>query len=223
MPEKLGEGVLVFQSEQVRFGSDTLRLADFTIVRKGDTVCDLCSGTGAAVLQLFCGEVPPAKAVCVEIQPDAAALIERSVQASGLTGRIQVVCADLRRKPLPAGQFDAVLCNPPFYPLGSGCVSLSSSAAAARHEAFCTLQDVCSEAARLLRSGGRFTLCIRPERLADLVCLLRDFRLEPKRMRLLQHCRTKAPYLLLMEARRDGRPGLHIEPTLICQEESTVP
>ena len=69
-------------------------------------------------------------------------------------------------------------------------------------------------AARLVRNGGRFALCHRPERLTDLLCALRVCGLEPKRLQLAAHAPDRPPSLVLVEAVRQGRPGLEVLPTL---------
>ena len=66
-------------------------------------------------------------------------------------------------------------------------------------------------ARRLLRNGGRFALCHRPERLCDVLCALRAQGLEPKRVKLLSHSPGHLPSLLLVEGVRQGRPGLTVE------------
>ena len=60
----------------------------------------------------------------------------------------------------------------------------------------------------------------KPERLTDLFCRLRDCGIEPKRLRMVCSRPEKAPSLVLVEGRRDGRPGLTVEPTLFLQDES---
>ena len=75
--------------------------------------------------------------------------------------------------------------------------------------------DVCAAAARLLRYGGCFAVVFRPDRLVDLTDTLRQNRLEPKRLRFVQHTAADAPSLLLLEARKGGRPGLTVEPPLL--------
>ena len=91
---------------------------------------------------------------------------------------------------------------------------------AARSETGCTLEDICTAAAWLLRWGGSFCLVHKPERLADLCCALRARGLEPKRLRLVCRRAGDAPSLLLLEARRGGRPGLDIAAPL-CLEDGT--
>ena len=98
------------------------------------------------------------------------------------------------------GRFDLVISNPPYFPQNSG-----KGDSPFRMELTATLADFCAAAGGLLRNGGRFALCHRPERLADLFASLRASGLEPKRMKLV------SPKLVLLESVKQGRPGLHVE------------
>lgn len=63
-------------------------------------------------------------------------------------------------------------------------------------------------------------MCQRPERLSDMICSMRNFRIEPKRLRFVQQRMSKAPKLFLIEGRRGGNPnGLIVEPTLFIEKE----
>lgn len=222
--EPLGGGVDILVSEAHGFSQDALLLASFARPRAGERVCDL--GTGCGILPLlWCREETPLHIDAVELVPEAAALAVRSVQRNGLGGRITVHHADLRRLKglLPSGAYNRVTCNPPYFAAGSGAVSQGSAARTARHEAGgCTLAEVAAAAASLLRNGGRFCLCYRPERLCDLLLELRAAGLEPKRLRAVQQRADSAPWLLLCEARRQGRPGLVWEPPLLLQGDEAV-
>ena len=66
-------------------------------------------------------------------------------------------------------------------------------------------------AGRLVRNGGRFALCHRPERLVDALSALRAHGLEPKRLKTVSHRPEHPPALILVEAVRQGRPGLTME------------
>ena len=66
----------------------------------------------------------------------------------------------------------------------------------------------------LCRTGGSFFLVHKPERLAEAMRTMSGKGLEPKRLRLVCPDAAKAPSLVLIEARRGGRPGLKIEPSL---------
>ncbi len=156
----------------------------------------------------------------VELQ--ALVQAEQAAARNGLADRLIFRRGDLRkiRGLLPAGGFDLVVCNPPYYPAGSGRLPETEALRAARSETGCTLEDICTAAAWLLRWGGSFCLVHKPERLADLCCALRARGLEPKRLRLVCRRAGDAPSLLLLEARRGGRPGLDIAAPL-CLEDGT--
>ena len=76
-------------------GTDSVLLADFAADRRVRRFADL--GCGAGVLTvLLLHALPQAAAVGVELQPDAAQLCRNNLEANGLTGRAQILCADLR-------------------------------------------------------------------------------------------------------------------------------
>lgn len=185
-------------------GGDALALGSFATVRPRWRICDLGTGSGALLLLLARRE-PSLVLHAVELDPLSAQTARENLSTNGLTGT--VLAGDLRQRPFRAWQFDLVVANPPYFPVGSG-----KSGGPARGEENCTLDELCSSAARLTKNGGRFALCHRPERLADVVCALRAHGLEPKRMKLLSHSPEHAPSLLLMEAIKQGKPGLIIEP-----------
>lgn len=219
MIEQLWGGLqMQYGAEQFRLSTDSMLLADFCAPAPGGTVCDLGCGCGSVSL-LLCGKYPALRVTGIELQPSAAALAQENAAQPALCGRFRVVCGDLRehRALLPHSSFDAVVSNPPYYRVGSGKAAASELLAAARTEQSCTLDDLCACAAWLLKSGGRFFVVHKPERLADLIFSLRTHRLEPKRLRLVRHRALGAVSLVLLEARLDGRPGLSFDPDLFLQ------
>lgn len=204
MRETLGPYTLELPEGVFPLGSDTLALGSFATVRPHWRVCDLGTGSGALLL-LLAGREPTLSLTGVELDHAAAQAAQSNLTANALKG--QVLCCDLRSSPLPPGQFDLVISNPPYFSVGSG-----TSGGSARCEETCTLDELCTAAARLTKNGGRFALCHRPERLADLLCALRKHSLEPKRLKLLAHSPAHSPSTVLVEAVRQGKPGLDMAP-----------
>ncbi len=204
-PEQLGPYTLEQPDGVFPLGGDTLALGTFATVRPRWRVCDLGTGSGALLL-LLAGREATLSLTGVELDPTAAQAAQNNLNINGLDG--QVLRCDLRAAPLPAGQFDLVISNPPYFAAGSG-----KSGGSARCEETCSLDELCAAAARLVKNGGRFALCHRPERLADVLCALRKHGLEPKRLKLLAHSPAQSPSTILVEAVRQGKPGLDIAPT----------
>ena len=193
---------------QFSLSTDTMVLADFARVRLGARVCDLGCGCGALGLLLKAAD-ETLSITGVEIQKTAACCAMENAAQTGLPG-FSVLHGDLRdyRTLLPANGFDAVVSNPPYYPVKSGAIAEEASFAIARSEVCCTFSDLCACAAWCLRFGGSFFLVHKPERLTDLLVTLRENRLEPKRLQFVRHHPGASASLVLLEARLGAKPGL---------------
>ena len=175
-----------------RFGSDALLLARFCEPKRSQTAADLCSGCGIVALEWHDrGHRGPCAAL-----------------PSGWSSS-----ADLRTFRQGEGSFDVCACNPPYFTAGPQ--SQNAAHALARHENTCTLDDVCACAFHLLKDGGRLALCHRPERLAEVLDVLRAHRLEPKRLAFVKNRADAAPWLFLVEAQKNRKTGLRVEPDVL--------
>lgn len=202
-----------------KLGTDAVLLAHFTNTARVKRAVDLGCGTG--VLPVLLAERSSEVQVdCIDILPEAVALTEENANRNGLGARIRPQLGDIRqvRHILPAGAYDLVVSNPPYFPKGSGRRAKGEARADARDEALCTLHDLCSAGAYLLRWGGRFALVHRPERLRDVFFAMGDHGIEPKRLRMVAPSPEAAPNLILVEGRRGGNPGLVVEPPLLLQD-----
>lgn len=215
----LGESMEIYVSKQHTFGTDAVILSHFAAPKREEQTADL--GTGCGIIPfLWCLAQPPAAIHAVDIQHAAVALVEKSAAHNAVNGFFHVYHADLKSLGgiLPAGVFDLVTCNPPYGRANSERKSPERSRRVARHEEQCTIGEVALAAARLLRFGGRFCLCHRPERLPDVMEALRAAKLEPKVLRLCAQRPQGNPFLFLMSARKGGRPFLEVRPTLCIED-----
>lgn len=211
-------GPLFCQAEHFRLGTDSVLLADFAEVRGAETGIDLGCGSGILAL-LLAQKSEKLRMTGLELLPEAAAVARENAAINGLTERVSVIEGDIRRHRalFRAGSFAFAVANPPYFAPSSGAEPPRADRAAARTEASCSLTELCEAAAWLLRSGGSFFLVHRPERLSELCVCLSAHALEPKRLRFVSPRPESAPSLLLLEARRGGRPGLRVEPPLVLQ------
>lgn len=197
---------IIVEKPGFTYGHDAVMLAGFARPRAADKVLDLGAGTG--ILSLLLHGRTGCAVTAVEIRPEAAALMEESVRLNGLTESIQVLAADMRKLQglLPAGGYDAAVCNPPYH-LG-GTLSPDPARRESTHQLSCTVYDAAECAAKLLKNGGLLWLCYPAGRMAECCHALIEHNLEPKRIRPVSTAPGKPPYLVLIEARKGGGRGL---------------
>lgn len=216
--EPLGKGVFINVSKNHTFGTDAVLLADFASVKKVRTHCDLGAGCGI-ISALLLRDKTAESSVGVEISDEAVALAEATAKEF-FPESLTVLHSDLNelKGKLPFGRFDLVTCNPPYKASGAGIVSRGDRDIVARHETMCTLEDVISMSSSLLRSSGSLCICQRPERLADIIDLMRKYRVEPKRLRTVSKKEGEEPWLIMVEGKRDSKSGMRIMPPLFVYD-----
>ena len=221
------------------FGMDAVLLSGFVCereghgrlsVRKGLQIADLGTGTGIIPILLrgklgkSADEGSGPWIYGLEIQEEVKEMAERSVRLNDLEKDISIVAGDIREasKILGRGCFDVVTSNPPYKKSGVGLESPEMSRAISRNEVLCTFEDVAREAAGLLKPGGRFYLVHRPERLAELMDTLREYKLEPKRLRMVHSYIDTDAAMVLVESARDGGQFMKVEKPLIIYKDKGV-
>ena len=214
---------IIQDPERFCFGMDAVLLSGFARVKDGASVLDLGTGTGIIPILLE-AKTGAAHLTGLEIQPDSADMARRSVALNGLEMKIDIVTGDIKEAGslFDAASFDVITCNPPYMIGKHGIANPKDAKAIARHEILCTLEDVISQTARLLKPGGNFYLVHRPFRLAEIMVLLRQYKLEPKRMQLVYPYVDKEPNMVLIEANRGGRPRMTVERPLIIYQKPGV-
>lgn len=214
---------IIQNPEKFCFGMDAVLLSGFAKARQGSEVLDL--GTGTGIIPILMEAKTQAKRLTgLEIQEESADMARRSVILNGLEEKINIINGDIKE----AGQifggasFDVVTCNPPYMIGKHGLTNPDAPKAIARHEILCTLEDVISQTAKVLRPGGNFYMVHRPFRLAEIVVLLVKYKIEPKRMRFVHPFADKEPNMVLIEANRGGRSRMTVEKPLIVYREQGI-
>ena len=205
------------------FGMDAVLLSGFARARAGDQVLDLGTGTGIIPILLE-AKTEAAHLVGLEIQEESADMARRSVELNHLQDKITIVQGDIKEAGtlFGAASFDVVTCNPPYMIGQHGIKNPEAPKAIARHEILCTLEDVICQAAKLLRPGGNFFLVHRPFRLVDILILLREHHLEPKRMKMVYPFADRAPNMVLIQANRGGKARMTVEKPLIVYQKPGI-
>lgn len=214
---------IIQNPEKFCFGMDAVLLTGFAHARPEDRLLDLGTGTGIIPL-LMEAKYHCTQLAGLEIQAQSADMAARSVALNGLSDKIHIVIGDIKEADhiFQSASFDCITCNPPYMIGQHGIANPDTPKAIARHEILCTLEDVVTQAARLLKPGGHFFMVHRPFRLAEIMVRLTEQKLEPKRMQFVYPYVDKEPNMVLLEAVRGGRPRMTVEKPLIVFREPGV-
>ena len=222
--DDLQNGYYIIQSESgFRFGMDAVLLAEYTEIRSAERVLDLGCGNGILPL-LLAARNPEICMTGLELNRDSADLAKRNVAYNHLEEKVLIEQGDIREavSRFGAASFDVIVSNPPYMIFSHGKVSPNGQIAMARHEVCCTFRDLACAAEGLLRDHGRLYLVHRPFRLAELLHTLREYRLEPKRMRLIHPFADREANLVLIEAVHGGNARITVEPPLIVYDQPGI-
>jgi tRNA1Val (adenine37-N6)-methyltransferase len=213
--------VKVYQNRQgYRFSVDAVLLYAFVNMKYVRHVADLGTGSGIIGL-LLARKYPSARVTLVELQESLYRLVVENIQINGLEGRVQAVLADIRhmREKFEQMSCDLVVSNPPFRKPTTGRLSVGPERAIARHELALKFRDLAGAASHLLKVKGRFFMIYHPERLSEVFEMLRESRLEPKRIRFVHNNAGAESKIVLIEAVKEAKPGVKIERPLFIYHE----
>lgn len=219
----LAEDLRIIQSPSLfAFSLDAVLLAKFAYlpIQKGNII-DLCTGNG--VIPLLISTRTKANITGVEIQERLYDMAKRSIEYNKLDHKIQIIHGDLKEMPGKLGynQFDVVTCNPPYFPVTERTIiNESEYFAIARHELYCTLEDVVKVSSQLVKPGGKAAFVHRPDRLLEILEWMKKYKLEPKRLQFVYPKSGKEANTILIEGIKDGKPSLKILPPLFVYQNN---
>ena len=186
------------------FGMDAVLLSGFAAVKPGERALDLGTGTGIIPL-LLSAKTEGEHFSALEIQDE---IVHGDIkEASRIFG---------------AASFDVVTTNPPYMNDSHGLKNPTEVKAISRHEVLCTLEDVVREGAKVLKPGGRMYMVHRPHRLIEILGTMKQYKLEPKRMKLVHPFKDKDANMVLIEAVRGGGAWMKVEAPVIVYKEPGV-
>ena len=214
---------IIQNSTKFCFGIDAVLLSWFTQVKEGQEITDLGTGTGIIPLMLLARN-ETGHYTGLEIQEDMAEMAARSVLLNDAAADIRIVTGDIKEASAIFGKgvFDVVTTNPPYMPKGNGLVNPDSGKAVSRHEILCTLSDVIREAALLLKTGGTLSMVHRPERLPEILALMKANNLAADRLCFVHPYADKDATMVLLSGKKGGRCIPKTEPPLIVYESPGI-
>ena len=219
--EPLGKDFYLYVNKNHTFGTDAVLLSNFATAKPKDKMVDLGTGCGIIPL-LMLRDGLLSSAVGVDISEEAISLAQKTKEELNID-RFTAINCDLKalKGKVEFGCHTLVTCNPPYKAPNAGLKNPNERLRVARHEVECTLRDIVEVSAKLLQTGGRLCMCHRPERLSELMCIMSECKVEPKRLRLVCQRKGEEPWLVLIEGKRCAKTGLRIEPTLYVEEDGS--
>ncbi|WP_035571510.1 tRNA1(Val) (adenine(37)-N6)-methyltransferase [Halonatronum saccharophilum] len=206
------DGLMLIQNpDYFCFSLDAVLLSDFVSPKSKSKVLDL--GTGNGVLAHLIWAKYNLNKVCgIDIQGEVIDMAKRSAIYNGLQDKINFKELDLNfaLKEFGSESFDYIISNPPYAKLGTAKVNPNKALAIARHEVKVTLEGIVKVSSQLVKYGGKVGYIYPTRRLSELIYLMEEYNLRPKRMRLIHPRANKEANLVLVEGAKGGGSGLKI-------------
>ena len=206
------------------FGIDSILLSDFAKeIPNNSKVLDLGTGTGIISI-LLCEKTKLSKIIGIEVQEEVYELAKRNSKLNKLENKFEVINENIKNleKIFEKNSIDAIVTNPPYKKENTGITNENKLKLISRHEIEADLNDFINISSKLLKNNGTFYMVHRPERLADIIDLLRKNKLEPKILQLIYPKINKEPTMILIKAVKNAKPFLRIkEPLIIYNEDNT--
>ena len=216
------KGLKIIQNEKgFCFGMDSVLLSDFAKnMKNNSTVLDLGTGTGIIPI-LLCGKTNLKKVVGIEIQQDVANMAKRSSQLNNLQDRFEVVNTNIidLKNIYEKQSFDVIVTNPPYKKENTVITNENEAKLISRHEITANLEDFISISKDLLKDKGEFYMVHRPERLVDILSLMRKYKIEPKILKFVSPNKNKEPNLILIKGIKNANSFLKVEKNLYVYNE----
>ena len=213
---------IIQDTDMFNFSLDSVLLPNFVTLNKNiKNILDIGSGNGPVPLIL--STKTKAKITGVEIQKKVYDMAKESVKLNHLENQINIINADINelKNKLETETFDVITCNPPFFEVkDTSKLNKNDYKTIARHEVKLTLEELMHISRKLLKNNGVVSLVHRPERLVDILMLMRENNIEPKKIRFDYPKKNKDANILLIEVAKNGNKGLKIYPPLYAHNEN---
>ncbi|MEG2351115.1 MAG: tRNA1(Val) (adenine(37)-N6)-methyltransferase [Bacilli bacterium] len=210
---------IVQNTDWFNFSLDSVLLANFVKTTKKTSIIDFC--TGNAPVLLFLSNKPVKNLVGIEIQKDVFALAKKSVKINNLENKITLINDDVKNvsQLFETDTFDLITCNPPYFKvLPSSSINKNDVKSIARHEILLELVDIFKASKKILKNNGKIAMIHRTDRLVDILLLMRQNNIEPKRIKFIYPFKNSESNLVLVEGAKNGNSGLKIESPIVVHE-----
>ncbi|MEE4240033.1 MAG: methyltransferase [Desulfopila sp.] len=197
-----------------RFSIDSVLLAHFSLSWKNATVLDM--GCGCGILSLILLYRNYSEIHCIqgiEVQDSLVVLARKNCEVNNFEKKCTIIQGDYRdiRTFFKAETFTHIICNPPFFPIGSGRTSENTESCLARHQKLSSPDSIAEGAAFALKNKGVFTIIFPAELCMDLLFALNARKIRVKRMQVVySYPLAENASLVLLECIKNGGVGVKV-------------
>lgn len=212
-----GTDYIIYQDDNLfKYTTDSLMLS--SMARPYGNVADIGSGSGIISIRLADKEKIK-RFVNIEINTHAHEVSVESVKANKLDSKIESYNIDICdvKEYFRNQEFDSVIMNPPYFT--KSLKNYKHSKIIARHSD--SIIEFIQASRYLLKNGGKLFMVFPAKRLIDLIYILRCEGIEPKKLRFVRNDISKEPYLVFVEAVKEGKPELKIINDLVLFKKGT--
>ena len=210
---------IIQESEMFNFSLDSVLLPNFITINENiKEILDI--GTGNAPIPLILTTKTKAHITGVEIQKEVSKMALESVKINNLERQISIINEDIKKCNYETESFDIITCNPPYFEVKKNSkLNKNDYKTIARHEIDLKLEEILKISKKILKNNGILGIVHRPERLIDILSLMRKYNIEPKKIRFIYPKKNKEANILLVEGKKNGKKGLKILPPLYTHND----
>ena len=210
---------IIQDTEMFNFSLDSVLLPNFITLNENiKQILDI--GTGNGPIPLILSIKTKAHITGYEIQKEVSLLAKESIEINNLQKQITIINDDIKNNTFETETFDIITCNPPYFEVkDKSKFNKNDYKTIARHEVNLNLEQLLTISKKLLKNGGTLGIVHRPERLIDVLSIMRKYNIEPKKIRLVYPKKNKEANILLIEGKKNGKKGLKILPPLYSHNE----
>ncbi len=213
---------IIQNNDGFKFGIDSILLTDFSKKIKNESIV-LDIGSGSGIISILLSEKTKSKKIIgIEVQKDVADMARRSVILNNLENKIEIINDNIKNieKYFQNNFFDVIVTNPPYQKNNTGLKSEDEKNLISRHEVECTLEDIIQKSYKVLKDKGVFFMVHRPERLVDILYIMRKYKIEPKVIKFVCPKVSSKPSLVLIKGIKNAKEFLKVEKNLIIYNEN---
>ena len=211
-------------TEMFNFSLDSVLLANFVTINKSvKKILDI--GTGNAPIPLILTTKTNSQIDAIELQKKSYELAKKSIKYNKLDSKIHLINGDINiyYNSINSDTYDVITCNPPFFKIeDSSKKNLSEAKKIARHEFTLKLENIFIISKKILKNNGRIAIVHRPERMIEIIELMKENGIEPKRLQFVYPKANLDAKMILIEGVKSGKKGLKVlSPIYVHNEDGS--